>query len=190
MPAKLAEADQMTIEEFLAFTDQRPDGERWELIEGVAVMNASPTDWHQTICLNIGGELRAITALTGASWTPLLDIGTRVPASPRSLPRPDIIVKEGPLTGKPVSDDAGVLIEVLSKSISKIDRAWRAKVYQSIPNCRHYVTVSMKSAEVVRHDREAAWHGEVFTGLNGVLELPLISVSIPLRDIYRWTPIE
>jgi Uma2 family endonuclease len=189
MPAKLAAADQMTIDEFLAFTDQRPDGERWELIEGVAIMNASPTDWHQTICLNIAGELRTIKASTGATWTPLLDIGTRVPASPRSLPRPDVIVKEGPLTGKSVSDDAGVLIEVLSKSNSKIDLAWRARVYQSIPNCRHYVTVSMKAAEVVRHDRDGAWKTVAFSGLDAVLELPWLGVRLPLRTIYRWTPI-
>lgn len=47
MLAKLAKADQMTVEEFLAYMEARPDGERWELIEGVAVMNASPTQWHQ-----------------------------------------------------------------------------------------------------------------------------------------------
>jgi Uma2 family endonuclease len=189
MPDKLAEADQMTIEEFLAFTDQRPDGERWELIEGAAVMNASPTDWHQTICLNVGSELRTMKASTGATWSPLLDIGTRVPASPRSLPRPDIIVKEGPLTGKAVSDDAGILFEILSKSNSKIDRAWRAKVYQSIPNCRHYITVSMKAAEVIRHDRDNAWKGVVYAGLDAILGLPWINVRLPPRALYRWTPI-
>jgi len=32
---RLAPQQQMTIEEFLAFTDTRPDEERWELIEGV-----------------------------------------------------------------------------------------------------------------------------------------------------------
>ena len=36
---KLAPEQQMTIEEFLAFTDTRPEEERWELIEGVPVWN-------------------------------------------------------------------------------------------------------------------------------------------------------
>ena len=45
---KLAPEDQLTIEEFLAFTDTRPDGERWELIEGVAIMNPSPVEFHQS----------------------------------------------------------------------------------------------------------------------------------------------
>jgi hypothetical protein len=41
---KLAPEQQMTIEEFLAFTDTRPEEERWELVEGVAVLNPSPID--------------------------------------------------------------------------------------------------------------------------------------------------
>ena len=189
MQAKLAEADQMTIEEFLAFMDSRPDGERWELIEGVAIMNASPTDWHQTICLNIGSELRAFKKASGALWTPILDIGTRVPASPRSLPRPDIIVKAGAMTGKAVSNDALVLIEVLSRSNSRIDRAWRKRVYASVANCEHYVTVSMKSAEAIRYDRADGWVGTTISGLKATLALPAIHVQLPMRDIYSFTPI-
>ena len=190
MRAKLAEADQMTIEDFLAFTDQRPDGERWELIEGVAVMNASPTDWHQTVCLNIGAELRAMKKASGAHWSPILDIGTRVPVSPKSLPRPDIIVKEGPMIGKSFSDDALVLFEVMSKSNTAADRAWRKRVYASVPNCQHYVSISMQTAEVVRHDRADGWIGTKFNGLAAKLSLPAINIVISLRDIYGSTPIK
>lgn len=46
---KLAPEDQMTIEEFLAFTDTRPDEERWELIEGEPVMSPSPV-WPTSTC--------------------------------------------------------------------------------------------------------------------------------------------
>lgn len=190
MGAKLAEKDQMTVEEFLAFMDSRPDGERWELIEGVAVMNASATDWHQTVCLNIAAELRTMKLATKATWTPVLDLGTRVPAAPNSLPRPDIVVKEGELTGTPISDDAIVLFEVMSKSNSSSDRNWRKRVYASIPNCLHYVTVSMTTAEIVRYDRADGWKGSTVSGLRSSLALPALQAKLPLRDIYRWTPIE
>lgn len=190
MPAKLAEADQMTIEEFLAFTDQRPDGERWELVEGMAIMNASPSDWHQAIAGNLLDALRAHRKSTGAGWYPLMGIGTRVPVSPNSLPQPDIFVKEHQMVGKGVTDDAVMIFEVLSKSNSKADQAWRRRVYASIPNCQHYVTVSMSSAEVTRYDRDANWSPVVSRGLASVLDLPAIGLEIPLRDIYDWTPIE
>jgi hypothetical protein len=137
MPAKLAEADQMTIGEFLAFTRSRRDGGIWELVEGVAVMSPPPTEWHQTICTNavyrpMGGKLAL-----GASWQPMPPgAGTRV------------------------------------------------------PNCQNYVTVATKTAEVIRHDRASGWVGPSMKGLRDTLALPALDVAIPLRDVYRFTPIE
>ena len=39
----------MRAEEFFAFTATRPDDEKWELIEGEPVLNASASRLHQTI---------------------------------------------------------------------------------------------------------------------------------------------
>ena len=189
MPAKLAEIDQMTIEEFLAFYEARPDGEKWELIEGVAVMSPSPTQWHQRIALNVAGALDASKIASGASWTAILGVGTRVPISPRSLPEPDLYVQAGLTTGTSTTDDALILFEVLSKSNTKADQAWRRRVYASVPNCQHYVAISTRCAEVTRYDRADRWQGEMIEGLDAVLSLAAIGVTIPLRNIYRWTSI-
>jgi Uma2 family endonuclease len=186
---KLAPEQQLTIEEFLAFTDTRPDEERWELIEGVAVLNPSPVDHHQVVVLNIATYLMLHKQRSGVGWLPMLGVGTRVPISPRSLPQPDVFVKEGPTTGLPVTDDALVLFEVLSRSNTKADQAWRRKVYASVPNCQHYVTVSLKAVEVDAYDRDAAWKRRSFTNPADALALPALGLSIPLADIYRWTPL-
>jgi Uma2 family endonuclease len=186
---KLAPEEQFTIEEFLAFTDTRPDGERWELIEGVAIMNPSPVEHHQLVALNIGRYLMTHKERTGATWIPLLGVGTRVPVSPRSLPQPDVFVKEGDATDLAVTDDALVIFEVLSRSNTKADQAWRRKVYASVPNCRHYVTVSLKAVEVDAYDRDTAWKKRAATDLAAALDLPALGLSMPLADIYRWTPL-
>ena len=186
---KLAPDEQMTIEEFLAFTDSRPDGERWELIEGVAIMSPSPVDNDQMVVANIVAYLIAHKRRTDASWYPMPGIGTRVPVSPRSLPQPDVFVKERPTAGSPTTDDALVIYEVLSKSNTKADQAWRRKVYASVPNCQHYVTVSLKEVEAVAYDRASRWNKRTVTRLNDSLDLPAIGVAIPLTDIYRWTPL-
>ena len=185
---KLAPEDQLTIEEFLAFTDTRPDGERWELIEGVAILNPSPVDHHQVVVANIVTYLMTHKRQTGASWLPMPGVGTRVPISPRSLPQPDVFVKEQPTTGSPVTDDALVLFEVLSRSNTKADQAWRRKVYASVPNCRHYVTVSLKAVEVDAYDRDSGWKKRTVADLAAALDLPALGLSTPLTDIYRWTP--
>jgi Uma2 family endonuclease len=187
---QLAPERKMTIEEFLAFTDTRPDGERWELIEGVPVLNASPVDYHQAVVGNIVVFLMRAKEASNASWIPIVGTGTRVPASEHSLPVPDVMVKEHPLTGTPASDDALVLFEVLSPSNRKADRDWRRKVYASVPNCSHYVTVSLTTVEVCAYDRDSGWTERSLTGLGDGLTLPALDLSIPLAAIYRWTPLE
>jgi Uma2 family endonuclease len=186
---KLAPEDQMTIEEFLAFTETRPDEERWELIEGVPIMSPSPVDYDQMVVGNIVAYLIAHKERTGASWLPMPGVGTRVPISPRSLPQPDIFVKEEPMTGSAVTDDALVLFEVLSRSNTKADQAWRRKVYASVPNCRHYVTVSLKAVEVDAYDRDSGWKKRSVSDLADALDLPAIGVALPLAKVYRWTPL-
>lgn len=187
--SRLAPGQQMTIPEFLAFTATRPDGERWELIEGLAVLNASPTDFHQIVVANITSFLLDVKRKRGATWLPMLGIGTRVPVSPKSLPQPDVFVMEGSPHGSPVTDDALVIFEVLSRSNTKADQAWRKQVYSSVPNCQQYVTVSLKAADVSAFDRSTSWKERRIKGLAETLDLPAIDVAIPFADIYRWTPI-
>ncbi len=49
----------MTIEEFYAFTDGRPDNEKWELIDGEPVLHASPSPFHQRIA-QVAAYLRSL----------------------------------------------------------------------------------------------------------------------------------
>ena len=193
MRAKLAPELQMTVEEFLAFTDSRSDEERWELIEGRPVMNPSPTNFHQLITTNVVAALVRLKLENDALWLPLIGIGTRVPASANSLPQPDVLVLERPPGAEPspVTDDALVLFEVLSESNTKADQAWRRRVYASVPNCRHYVTVSQNEIGVTRYDRSSQWEPATMKRLKEVLALPALGVkiAIPLAEIYRWTPL-
>src|SRR5260370_2451071 len=43
----------MDVDEFMAFLETRPDEERWDLIEGVAVMMAPPSYAHRRIVSNL-----------------------------------------------------------------------------------------------------------------------------------------
>jgi len=186
---KFAPEQQMTIEEFLAFTDTRPNEERWELVEGVPILNASPVEFHQVVATNISTFLMNHKNATSASWTPMLGVGTRVPVSPNSLPQPDVFVKQGAPTALPVTDDALVIFEVLSRSNTKADQEWRKRVYSSIPNCQHYVTISLKSVEVCVFDRGTNWQLRRSRNLVDRLELTALGVELPLSAIYRWTPL-
>ena len=192
MRAKVAESDQFTVEEYLAMTAERPEGERWELIEGVAIMSPSPSTWHQVIAGNIFMELGIWKLAHTVSWVPLLGAGTRVPISPRSLPQPDAMVlpefPEGPPSS--VAETALVLFEVLSKSNTKADQAWRRRVYASVAKCEHYVTLEHNRAEVVRYDRANAWTAGSKLTLGDQLALPALGdFGVAVDALYRWTPV-
>ena len=147
----------MTIDEFVAFTATRPHEERWELVEGVAVMSPSPTDYHQIIQRNISTLLHLQQRKSQATWLPMPGISMQVPISPSSFPQPDFMVKEGRPTGSDKTAEALVLFEILSRSNSRADQAWRKRVYASVPNLQHYVTIAQKRALVTRFDRESGW---------------------------------
>lgn len=180
----------LSIDQFLAFTRSRPDEERWELIEGVPVMNASPVRIHQLISGNIVSVLLHEKQRLGAAWLPMLGVGTMVPASPNSLLVSDVYVQGGGLADfSSKTDDALVIFEVLSRSNSKADREWRKRVYASVPNCRHYVTIATNAVRVTVNDRDTTWAERTIAGLIEALDLPALGVSPRLADIYRWTPL-
>jgi Uma2 family endonuclease len=190
MQQKLPIDNQLTVEEYLDMTDTRPDDERWELIEGVAVLNASPTNFHQIIAANIAFALGDWKEKHDVPWVPLLGIGTRVPVSPRSLPQPDMqVMALQPTVESRETADGLVLFEIISKSNTRTDQAWRLKAYSSIPNCQHYVTVSQTKPAITRYDRATSWTAVAVTGLRSSLELPALGMTIPLKLIYRWTPV-
>ncbi len=189
MQAKLAEADQMTIAEFLAFMDSRPDGERWELIEGVAYGCRVRTQIEQCVTVNIAMALTNAKHAAEAQWTPILGVFTQVPVAPNTLLRPDLFVKEAEPEDAVTTADALVIFEVLAKTDDNSARTWRKRVYASVPNCQHYVAVSTKSAEIIRHDRADGWVGTIVHGLDATLALPAIKANVALRDTYRGTPI-
>ena len=185
--------DQMTVEEFLGFTEARPAGEWWELIEGIAVLQHSPSKAHQIIAGNVVLLLQLERRRLAASWLPLLGVGTVVPISPRSLPRPDVFVLQHPDQGEAAYEnttrDGIVLFEVLPRSNGPKDQAWRRRVYASIPNCQHYVTIHQRRIEVVRHDRASGWDGTKLKTIDTTLTLPALGSELPLAEIYADTPL-
>jgi Uma2 family endonuclease len=177
------------FDEFLAFAQRQPDGERWELIDGVPTSCPSPTDFHQVILINLATALMNAKVERNAPWLPLLGITTRVPARPDRAPMPDLMVKSDPATGAAHSDEALVVFEILSRSNTRKDRQWRWDTYRQVGGTEHYVTVDQKRLAVVRFDRARDWEPDLVNDLARDLVLPALDLAIPLATIYRYTPL-
>ena len=154
----------MTIEEFYAFTDGRPDSEKWELIDGEPVLHASPSPFHQRIVKNLVYALVSREREPQASWEVLPGLGVRV--SDVNRPEPDVLIL--PKLAPPLDpferdrDDIIVAFEVLSPSTADRDLRWKRVAYASIPSLTHYVVIAQDAIDVVVFARDSGFAEQRF----------------------------
>jgi Uma2 family endonuclease len=178
----------MTVDEFYAFTDTRPDEEKWELIEGELILNASPLDMHHWIVRNVIFALMIREREMKAPWVALADLGVRV--SERSRPEPDVVVypcEHRRPEGRRDRSDVLVVFEVLSPSTEKRDLGWKRKAYPTLPSLTHYVVISQDAVDVRVFARDDAFEGRRFRSLNEAIDLPSLGISLSMAEIYRDT---
>jgi Uma2 family endonuclease len=182
----------MTVEEYFAFTDTRPDNEKWELIDGEPILNASPSALHQKILLNLIFLLGAIERQRTQSWEAIPGIGVRV--SDTSLPEPDLfILPAGTIRSNPYSRetrDVLAAVEILSPSTVERDLRWKRTAYTSLPSLTHYVVIAQDAVDVVVFARETGFAERHFRSLSEALELPALGIALLLAEIYRDTGLE
>jgi Uma2 family endonuclease len=178
----------MTVDEFHAFVDTRPDHEKWELIAGEPILNAAPSPLHQWIVMNVAFTLMARQRESRAPWKVLPDLGVRV--SEKNRPQPDVLVfpsehhrPEGPRD----RDDVIVLFEVLSPSTEDRDLGWKRNAYAGLASLTHYIVISQDAVEVIVFARDDDFKGRKFKSLDETIELRSLGVSLPVAEIYRDT---
>ena len=179
----------MTVDEFYAFTDRRPDEERWELIDGEPILNAAPSPLHQWIVRNVLVALTLLERERSASWSVLPGLGVRV--SDTNRPEPDLVIL--PWTG--ASLDLGgrdrsnplVAFEVLSPSTEDRDLRWKRGAYTSLASLTHYVVIAQDAVEVVVFARDSGFAEKRLRSLNDSVEVPALGISLLLAEIYRDT---
>jgi Uma2 family endonuclease len=184
MDVQVRKIEPMSVEEFFAFTDARPDDEKWELIDGEPVLHASPNTRHQRIVINLSYCLEAIRREQRPSWIVIPGIGVRI--SDTSLPEPDILIR--PDTGNELSrecDDAIVAIEVLSESTADRDLRWKRKAYARVASLMWYVVIAQDAVEVLVYARASNFAEQRLESLAGTVDLPALGISLPLAEIYR-----
>jgi Uma2 family endonuclease len=177
----------MTVEEFYAFTDTRPDEEKWELIDGEPVLNASPSPIHQWIVRNLVFALTLRERELMASWVILPGLGVRVSETAR--PEPDVlIIPRVGASPDPMGrdrDDVIVAFEVLSPSTQDRDLRWKRAAYLSLPSLTDYVVVAQDAVDVVVFSRESGFAERRIQSLQASIDLPSPGISLPLAEVYR-----
>ncbi|MBK5962265.1 hypothetical protein CCR97_29350 [Rhodoplanes elegans] len=179
----------MTIEAFYAFTDTRPDDERWELIEGEPVMNAAASPMHQWIVKNLLFALTQRERAPGATWRVLSEVGLRI--SDLNRPEPDVVILPGAV--RPVDlpprhlEAATVAFEVLSPTTADRDLRWKRNAYTTLPSLTHYVVIAQDAFEVVVFARDSGFAEQRLSGRDDAVVFPALGIILPLAEIFRDT---
>jgi Uma2 family endonuclease len=182
----------MTVEEFHSFTDTRPDNEKWELIDGEPILNASPSPVHQWIVKNLLVVLANRERELKGSWAVLPGLGVRVSRTNR--PEPDLLIlPRSAFSADPSQRDTGEMIvafEILSPSTADRDLRWKKTAYASLPSLTHYVVVAQDAVDVVVFARDTGFAEQRYRSFSETIELPALGIALPLAEIYRDTGLE
>jgi Uma2 family endonuclease len=179
----------MTVDEFYAFTDSRPDEEKWELIDGEPILNAAASPPHQVIVKNVVFALTLRERELKAPWMVLPGLGVRVSDTDR--PEPDVLVIPSNFYSldRKERDTSKVIVafEILSPSPKGADLRWKRTAYTSLSSLTHYVVIAQDAVEVVVFARDNDFAEQKIISLKEVIELQSLGVSLPVAEIYRDT---
>ncbi len=178
----------MSEEQFLTWAETRE--ERYELVEGVVMMQAGATRDHERVA-------KRIFALLYAQVDELRfdvnkgDFGVRIRSGEGkgSILYPDVVVdRQSTAGGERATTTPSVVIEVLSASTDYEHHVEKLARYARRETLRHYAVFEQTHPRAYLWTRsESGWPDapEVIEGMDAVLALPAVAARLALADIYR-----
>jgi Uma2 family endonuclease len=161
---------------------------RHEYVAGNVYAMSGGTLNHQRIAGNFFHILRS--QLAGKTCFPTgSDFKLRVPlgGGDEAFYYPDGMIICVPVTGSALfTDSPSVILEVLSPTTRRIDEVQKLRDYITIPLLETYILAETDSPLLIVHRRDGVgFRREMISGLDAVLELPEVEVSMPLAELYR-----
>ena len=175
----------MTIEEFYAWVERRPDEERWELVDGFPVrMMAGAKRSHRVVVNNIAFALTPAARKRGCD-TATNDAGVATRSAHVRLP--DVVIDCAPPgddamgTGRPV-----IVVEVLSPSTRFIDQTDKLDEFRALESVRVVILVEpdIVAVKLYRREEGGEWSTEHYRDLSERIALPEIDAALLVSEIY------
>jgi Uma2 family endonuclease len=170
----------MTADEFLVWSQAHGDA-RYELVAGEVVAMAPERFAHADAKAEAWLALRNAIAAAGLPCRAHLD-GAGLRVDDRTLYIPDVMVRCGPPPPPDAreTDDAVIVVEVLSPSTEWLDVAAKLEDYFRVPSVAHYLILRIESGAVIHHARAA--DGTIVTAIRRegsfVLDPPGLTLEV------------
>ncbi len=180
----------MDVEEFMALLETRPHGERWELIEGVAVMMAPPSFAHQRITHNLCNLLNNAFAARRLDLFAYIDVGVRSPGVRNFQPEPDVVVAPGVAGYDLYSERFQLVAEILSPSNTRREIDLKLRRYREAPDNLYAVVIEPREFRVEIYGKSRNWELAVLKQADDPIEMPEFGLRCRVGDLYRGTPLD
>jgi Uma2 family endonuclease len=180
----------MDVDEFMAFLDTRPDNERWDLIEGVAVMMAPPSYAHQRIVYNLCSLLNKAFEAQRRDLFAYFDAGIRNPGVRNFQPQPDIVVVPGVAGYNLYSERFQLVAEVLSPSNTRTEIDLKLRRYREAPDNLYAVVIEPREFMVEIHAKREDWRWSILKQPGDIVEMPEFGLRCCVVEFYRGTPLD
>lgn len=168
----------------------RPNEERWQLVDGLAIMMVPPSFMHQRITDNLKSALKAALRGVRPELFAFENVGLRIPGVEDFNPQPDIAVCDVRLAKEHYASRFFFVAEVISPSNTAEMIERKLELYRRHPDNLYCVTVDQDSLHVTLYARErGGWERTDLGSLDDVLRLPSFGFEAPLADIYEGTPL-
>jgi Uma2 family endonuclease len=182
-------ADRVTLADFEEMLADKPDDEKWELIDGRVYKSMVGAAWeHHVIIANIDHAISPHLRATGLPCRVFRESFYLKKDFDDLAALPDVMVRCGPLKpGQTSIDDPLILFEVVSKGSQARDRMSKRVAYQSLPSLQHYILVERDSVLIDHYvRRDDGWYGEPpLETFGATLKLSAIDFDITAAEIYR-----
>ena len=191
-----AAVERMTVAAFLDWASHRPEGERWELIEGepVPVRGPAPahamaaeTVVHARIKRRIDHALGAALAKDGHACEVFVS-GPKVQIDAETAFEPDVVMSCAEIPDGLLVPEPPIVVEVLSPSTRDKDFTIKLAGYAALPSVAHYLLVDTQRRLVVHHHRPPG-EPEFRTTIarSGIRRLDPPGLDLDLDAIYAGT---
>jgi Uma2 family endonuclease len=179
-------APPMSVGAFEQFLAGQAEPHPYELVGGVVVAMANPTETHNQIVNNINAPLKlAMDKRRCRTYASDMRVQRTGQASDADQYRPDVVVRCGPHTGKTFITDPLVVVEVLSPTTMDIDRGPKLEFYQSLQTTCHIALVYQDQIRVEHYRRtDTGWERQVLTVADAELVFDAVAFRMPLSQVY------
>ncbi len=187
--AAAAPFEPMTVTEFLAWDPG--DGRMWQLVDGVPMAMAPPSERHGAIQNEVGRLIGNHLLATGSRRRCVATPGIVTPvAADQNMRIPDLAVTCAPPPPGPsvALPDPVLIVEVLSPGNQR--ETWiNVWTYTLIPSVLEVLVLhsSTLRADLLRRGADGAWPEVPDRIEEGGLVLDSVGLRVPLADIYRTT---